>query len=150
MDVINLRDEADKIKELDKYFVIAKMNNYNFTLIKANNRKLEWHSHSETDEVFFVIEGKMKIEFREKTVELKSGEICIVPKGIEHRPIVETDVTGLLIEPDGTLTSENTGGAIKQFIEGENLKTRAETKRGYLPTDKQQGEVAIWQRRCGR
>jgi mannose-6-phosphate isomerase-like protein (cupin superfamily) len=56
----------------------------------------------------------MKIEFREKIVELKAGEICIVPKGTEHRPIVETDVTVLLIEPDGTLTAENTGGAIQE------------------------------------
>ena len=89
------------------------MNKYNFTLIKANNRKLDWHTHLETDEVFFIVEGRMKIEFRERMVELKAGEICIVPKGTEHRPIVETDVTGLLIEPDGTLTPENTGGAIQ-------------------------------------
>jgi mannose-6-phosphate isomerase-like protein (cupin superfamily) len=58
MDVINLKHEADKIKELDKYFVIGKMNNYNFTLIKANYRKLDWHTHLETDEVFYVLEGK--------------------------------------------------------------------------------------------
>jgi mannose-6-phosphate isomerase-like protein (cupin superfamily) len=58
MDVINLKHESDTIKELDKYFVIGKMNNYNFTLIKANNRKLDWHTHLETDEVFYVLEGK--------------------------------------------------------------------------------------------
>ena len=52
----------------------------------------------------------MKIEFRDKTVTLNEGQMCVVPKGTEHRPICTTEVTCLLIESDGTLTPENTGG----------------------------------------
>lgn len=111
MRAINLKAESAKIVNLNEYHVIAKMNNYNFTLIKANNRVLDWHSHNDTDEVFFIVEGEMMLEFRDKVLDLKAGEFCIVPKGIEHRPVVKKDVTTMLIEPDGTLNADNTGGA---------------------------------------
>jgi mannose-6-phosphate isomerase-like protein (cupin superfamily) len=55
----------------------------------------------------------MKLEFRDKIVHLNTGEMCVVPKGIEHRPVCETEVTAMLIEIDGTLTPENTGGTYK-------------------------------------
>ncbi len=111
MKPINPRKESANIKELNKYSVIAKMNNYNFTLIKTENRILDFHSHDNTDEVFFVIEGKMKLEFRDKIIELQEGELCVVPKNTEHRPVCENPVTCMLIEPDGTLTPNNTGGS---------------------------------------
>ena len=111
MNPINLKEEANKINELNKYTVISKMNNYNFTLIKTTKRILDFHSHKDTDEVFFVVEGRMKLEFRNKIVELREGEMCVVPKGVEHRPVCDTDVTCMLIEPDGTLTPDNTGGS---------------------------------------
>ena len=53
----------------------------------------------------------MKLEFKDKTVSLKAGEMCVVPRGVEHRPVCETDVTAMLIELDGTLSADNTGGA---------------------------------------
>ena len=115
MDVINLKAKASKIDNLHEYRLIAKMNNYNFTLVKAK-RTLDFHSHPDTDEVFFVVEGKMKLEFRTKIVDLNEGEMCVVPKGVEHRPVCETEVTCMLIEPDGTLTPDNTGGTYKGNI----------------------------------
>ena len=113
MKSVNLLAEAAKIQNLNEYHVIAKMNNYTFTLIKARDRKLDWHSHAGSDEVFFIVEGRMKIEFRDRLLELKAGEMCVVPKGVEHRPVVESDVTAMLIEPEGTLTPDNTGGAYR-------------------------------------
>ena len=108
MKVINIKDEASKI-DLYKYEVIGRMNNHTFTLIKSEGKgKLDFHSHPDSDEVFFIIEGEMKIEFEEKIISLKAGEMCIVPKGVLHRPIVETKVTNMLIELDGTLTPDNT------------------------------------------
>ncbi|MCK4790772.1 MAG: cupin domain-containing protein, partial [Desulfobacteraceae bacterium] len=65
------------------------------------------------DEVFFIVDGKMKIEFKDNTVELNTGEMCVVPKGVEHRPICTSEVICLLIESEGTLTPENTGGTYK-------------------------------------
>ena len=116
MDRINLKEKASKINKLHEYKLIAKMNNYNFVLIKAK-RTLDFHSHPDTDEVFFVVEGKMKLEFRTEIIDLHEGEMCVVPKGVEHRPVCKTQVTCMLIEPDGTLTPENTGGAYKGVIE---------------------------------
>ena len=111
MEAINLQKEADKIQNLLEYKTIATMNGHNFTLIKARNRTLDFHTHSESDEVFFIVEGSMKLEFKDKMVELKAGEMCVVPRGVEHRPVCETDVTAMLIELDGTLSADNTGGA---------------------------------------
>lgn len=97
---------------MHEYREIARMNDYMFNLVKAK-RTLEWHSHDTSDEVFMVVEGKMKLEFRTGMVELDEGEMFVVKKGTEHRPVCESEVTCLLIEPIGTLTSENTGGAYK-------------------------------------
>lgn len=110
MKVINLKGEGSKIPSLYQYEVIAKMNGHNFTIVRVKDRTLDFHMHPDSDEVFLIVDGKMKLEFSEKTVELNTGEMCVVPKGMEHRPICTTEVTCLLIEYDGTLTPENTGG----------------------------------------
>lgn len=113
MKAINFKNEAKKIKNLYEYHRIAEMNNYMFNLVKAKMRTLEWHRHEATDEVFIVLEGKMNIELREGMVELNEGEMFVVKRGIEHRPVCKEDVTGLLIEPIGTLNANNTGGSYK-------------------------------------
>lgn len=113
MEVIHLKEQGSKIPDLFQYDIIAKMNNHNFTLVRVKERTLDFHCHPDSDEVFFIVEGEMRLEFREKTVELKTGDMCVVPKGTEHRPICTTEVTCLLIEKEGTLTAENTGGRYK-------------------------------------
>ena len=109
----NLKAEASKIQNLFEYKTIAKMNGHNFTLIKAQNRTLDFHTHQDSDEVFYIVEGRMMLEFRDRIVDLNTGEMCVVPKGTEHRPVCETEVTAMLIEIDGTLTPDNTGGTYK-------------------------------------
>jgi len=113
MKVINLKDKGARIPNLYQYEIIAKMNNHNFTLVRVKDRTLDFHTHPESDEVFFIADGKMKLEFTNKIVELNTGDMCVVPKGVEHRPICTTEVTCLLIESEGTLTPENTGGTYK-------------------------------------
>lgn len=113
MEVINLKETGSEISNLFQYEIIAKMNSHNFTIVRVKDRTLDFHTHPDSDEVFLIIDGQMKLEFREKTVELKTGEMCVVPKGIEHRPICTTEVTCLLIEKEDTLTPENTGGTYK-------------------------------------
>jgi mannose-6-phosphate isomerase-like protein (cupin superfamily) len=113
MEAINLKVEASRIKKLFEYKTIAKMNGHVFTLIKAKDRTLDFHIHQDSDEVFFIVEGRMKLEFRDRIVQLNAGEMCVVPKGTEHRPVCETEVTTMLIEVDGTLTPDNTGGTYK-------------------------------------
>src|SRR5260221_5862921 len=107
--VVNLANKADEIKELHKYKLVAELNDLQFKLVKAK-REFVWHSHSETDEAFFVVEGCMKLAFRDRAFELVKGELIVVPKGVEHRPICETECTVLLIEPKGTVNTGTAGG----------------------------------------
>lgn len=91
--------------------VIAEMNDYQFKLARIKGDFI-WHSHDETDEVFIVIEGTMKIEFRDGSIELKEGEMYVVPKGTEHRPHAENECKIMLVEPRGVV---NTGRSISEL-----------------------------------
>ncbi len=66
-----------------------------------------WHSHEDTDELFLVIEGNMKIQFKDRTIELNEGEMYVVPKGVEHRPYAENECKIMLIEPKGIINTGN-------------------------------------------
>ena len=105
METINLKDKLDKFSEHWSPKVIAEMNDYQFKLVKIQG-EFVWHNHADTDEVFIVIEGSMKIQFENETIELKEGEMLVVPKGIEHKPIAELECKVMLVEPRGVL---NTG-----------------------------------------
>ncbi len=109
--VVNLEDKASQIKELHKYKLIAELNDYQFKLVKAK-REFVWHSHEETDEMFFVVEGKMQLALRDRIFDLKKGELIVVPKGIEHKPICDTECTVMLVEPKGTLNTGSVGGPL--------------------------------------
>lgn len=85
--------------------VIAQMNDYQFKLARLEGNFL-WHSHADTDETFIVLEGRLRIDFRDGFVELNAGELYVVPKGVEHKPYAEKEVKLMLIEPTGVI---NTG-----------------------------------------
>jgi mannose-6-phosphate isomerase-like protein (cupin superfamily) len=109
---INFREKLGKFSERWSPKIIAKMNDYHFKLVRSQG-EFPWHSHPDTDEVFVIIEGRMRIELRDGAVELKEGEMFVVPRGIEHRPVAEQECQLLLIEPAGTV---NTGDANNQAI----------------------------------
>lgn len=109
--VVNLEEKASLVKELHKYKLIAELNDIQFKLVKAK-REFVWHSHEETDEMFFVVEGEMKLAFRDKVFDLKKGEFIVVPKGVEHKPICATECTVMLVEPKGTVNTGTAGGAL--------------------------------------
>lgn len=111
MRVVNLEEKAGLISELHTYKLIAEVNTMQFKLVKTK-RTFVWHSHDETDEMFFVVEGQMKLETRERMFELGKGELIVVPKGVEHRPVCETECTIMLVEPKGTVNTGNAGGAM--------------------------------------
>ncbi len=106
----NLKEVANAIESLYQYETIAHMNDHMFTLVRTENRTLDFHTHHESDEVFYIVSGSMKLEFRDRIIDLGTGDLMVVPKGVEHRPICTTEVLILLIEKNGTLTNENTGG----------------------------------------
>ena len=90
--------------------VVAEMNDYQFKLAKIQGEFI-WHSHADTDETFLIIEGVLRLEFREGVVELKAGEMFVVPKGVEHRPVAAGECKIMLIEPRGTVNTGDMGGA---------------------------------------
>ena len=89
--------------------VIAELNDYQFKIVKLQGDFI-WHSHAETDEAFIVIDGDLRIDFRDGAVHIGSGEMFVVPRGIEHKPYAEKEVKLLLIEPRGVPNTGDAGG----------------------------------------
>ncbi len=107
--MINFKEKADLIKELHAYKRVARMNDVEFKMVKAR-REFVWHSHQDTDEVFMAIEGQLDIELRDKTLTLSPGDMVVIPKNVEHRPVCRQVCAVLLIEPQGTVNTGNAGG----------------------------------------
>jgi mannose-6-phosphate isomerase-like protein (cupin superfamily) len=87
--------------------VVARLNDYEIKLVKLKG-EFVWHTHADTDELFLVVEGSLTIQLREGDVTLGPGQLYVVPRGVEHCPIAEGDVSAMLIEPAGVV---NTGDA---------------------------------------
>jgi mannose-6-phosphate isomerase-like protein (cupin superfamily) len=109
--VVSLSEKIGKLTEQNVYRTIAQMNNYKFKLTRMN-REFIWHKHEDTDETFFVIDGELVIELRDKTLRLKANEMVVIPKGIEHKPKSIGECQIMLIEPEGTLNTGNAGGQL--------------------------------------
>src|SRR5919106_6986241 len=105
---INFSEKLAKFFEHWSPKIIAQMNEYHFKIVKLQG-EFVWHDHPETDEVFVVLKGQLEIQFRDGSVVLNEGEMFVVPKGIEHRPVAENGCHILLVEPAGTV---NTGDVV--------------------------------------
>ena len=103
---INLYSKFDKFDEYWSPKVISEMNNYQFKLVKIKGEFIK-HNHSDTDEVFIVIKGSMKIEFDTEIIEINEGEMIVVPKGVDHKPTSEDECHVMLVEPKGILNTGN-------------------------------------------
>jgi mannose-6-phosphate isomerase-like protein (cupin superfamily) len=110
-EAINFAEKLGKFSERWSPRVVARMNDYHFKLVKIEG-EFVWHSHAETDEAFVVVEGEMRIEFRDGFVELRAGEMFVVPRGVEHRPTAARECRILLVEPAGTVNTGDAGGAL--------------------------------------
>ena len=102
---LNFDNKLSKFIDHWKPRVIAEMNDYQFKLVKFQG-KFVWHCHEDTDETFIVIDGEMAIEFEDGSVELKAGEMIVVPKGVQHKPVAKRECAAMVIEPRGVV---NTG-----------------------------------------
>lgn len=116
MEPVNLKSFGNAIPKLYKYETFARVNDHIFTMVRVKDRTLAFHSHPDSDEVFMIVSGSMHLEYRDRIVALKEGDMCVVPQGVEHRPVCTGEVICLLIEKEGTLTAENTGGAFKEEL----------------------------------
>ena len=104
---IDLLRKLGHIQEHWRPHVVAEMNNYQFKVVKIAG-DFVWHTHQDTDEAFIVLEGVLRIDFRDRSMELQPGQMAVVPKGVEHKTFAAEEAKLLLIEPAGV---QNTGDA---------------------------------------
>lgn len=107
---INFQEKLSKFSEQWSPKNIAQMNDYHFKIAKIEG-EFVWHDHPETDEVFIVLKGQLEIQFRDGNIVLNEGEMFVVPKGLEHKPVAKRECHILLVEPAGTL---NTGDVVNE------------------------------------
>ena len=105
MQPVKLADKLSAFSEFYQPRTVALYNGNDIMVVKLKG-EFVWHKHDETDDFFLVLAGRLRIDLRDKSVTLGPGELFIVPRGVEHRPVAEEEVHLLLIEPSGT---PNTG-----------------------------------------
>lgn len=106
---INFAQKLGLLTEQWQPRVVAELNDYQFKVVRLEG-DFVWHSHAETDEAFLVMEGELRIDFRDGAVRIAPGEMFVVPKGVEHKPFAEREVKMLLIEPRGVPNTGDQGG----------------------------------------
>ena len=111
MNIINIAEKLDSFSEHWNPKIIAELNGQQIKLAKLKG-EFVWHSHENEDEMFLVIKGKLIISFRDGDKVLNEGEFLVVPKGVEHKPFAEEEVSIMLFEPATVL---NTGNIDNEF-----------------------------------
>jgi len=109
IDVVNLTEKFSMISELWDPKIIAQLNDYHLKIAKIQGEFI-WHSHPETDEVFLVVDGSLMIQLRDGELHLEAGELCVIPRSVEHKPAASDECQILMIEPAGTLNTGDAGG----------------------------------------
>ena len=110
MNKINLNEKFELINQHWSPHIIGELNGQHVKLAKFRGEFI-WHKHENEDELFMVVKGSFRMELRDRMVDLNEGEIFIVPKGMEHKPVAEEEVWVMLFEPDGT---RNTGNLVNE------------------------------------
>lgn len=118
MEKINLSEKLALFQDYWSPKILGELNGQHVKIAKFKGEFI-WHKHDHEDELFYIIDGVLKIEFRDKTVELHPGEFVIVPRGIEHKPVAKSEVSVLLFEPATTL---NTGNVTNELTKTELSK----------------------------
>lgn len=116
LEKVNLNEKFGLFSQHWSPKIVARMNDYEFKLVKIQG-DFVWHQHEDTDEVFIVLEGQMRIDFRDGPVHLKAGELLVVPKTVEHKPYAEQECKIMLVEPTGVVNTGNAGGELTAEVE---------------------------------
>ena len=109
MQKINLTEKLATFSEHWKPKIIGELNGQQVKLVKFAGEFI-WHHHEQEDELFLVVNGRFRMELRDRTIELGPGEMLIVPRGVEHRPVSDGEASVLLFEPASTLNTGNVRG----------------------------------------
>ncbi len=118
MEKVNISEKMASISDYWNPRIAASLNGQHVKLVKFKG-EFTWHSHENEDEMFLVIDGSFRMEFRDKAVELQKNEFLVVPRGVEHRPVAEQEVSVMLFEPATTL---NTGN-VRNDLTRDNLES---------------------------
>ena len=113
MDPVNLSDKLAQFADTYAPRIIAGYNGNDVMVVKLLGPFI-WHTHPETDDFFFVLQGRLTIEMRDRTVTLNPGELFVVPAGVEHRPVADIETHLLLIEPRGTPNTGDPATAVRK------------------------------------
>ena len=109
MKIINIKEKYELFNDYWKPRVIAELNDQQVIIAKVKG-EFVWHDHKDEDELFNVIKGKLRIEFRDKVVEVNEGEMIVVPKGVLHKPFADEECKVMLVEPRGLLNTGDVKG----------------------------------------
>ena len=111
MGVVDINQKLALFSEHWSPKVVARLNDYEIKLAKLKG-EFGWHTHEDTDELFLVIEGSLTIRLRDADVSLGPGQLYVVPRGVEHCPVTDGDVSAMLIEPAGVVNTGDAGGEL--------------------------------------
>lgn len=117
MDKVNLNEKLNLFDDHWQPHIVGELNGQQVKLVKFQG-PFTWHHHEHEDEMFLVVKGRFRMEFRDRDVWIEEGEFIIVPRGVEHRPVADEEAQVMLFEPASTL---NTGETRNEFTQ-ENLK----------------------------
>ncbi|MBC7867588.1 MAG: cupin domain-containing protein [Gloeobacteraceae cyanobacterium ES-bin-316] len=111
MEKVNLDQKLSLFKDHWNPRIVGELNGQQVKLVKFQG-SFVWHQHEQEDELFYVVKGEFNMEFRDKTVTLRENEFLIVPRGVEHRPVAENEVSVMLFEPASTLNTGNSNNEL--------------------------------------
>ena len=115
MDKVNLEEKLSLFSDYWNPRIVGELNGQQVKLVKLQG-EFVWHKHDNEDELFYVVKGVLKMEFRDRTVVINEGEFLIVPRGVEHKPVADNEVAVMLFEPASTLNTGNTRGEMTREI----------------------------------
>ena len=116
MEKVNLEEKLARFTELWSPKAVGAVNDFHVKLVKLRG-EFVWHSHDVEDELFLVLEGRLRMQFREREVVVGKGEFITVPHGTEHRPVADDEVHVLLLEPKTTVNTGTAGGERTREVE---------------------------------
>ena len=116
MQKVNLAEKLGLISEFWSPKAVGAVNDFHVKLVKLRG-EFVWHAHEAEDELFLVLKGRLRMQFRSHEVVVEPGELIIVPHGTEHRPVADDEVHVLLLEPGSTTNTGTAGGERTRSVE---------------------------------
>ncbi len=115
MNKVNIPEKLSLIHDFWNPRIAGELNGQMVKLVKFKG-EFVWHKHNDEDEMFYVVEGEFNMELRDKTIIIRENEFIIIPRGVEHRPVAENEVSVMLFEPASTLNTGDTRGEMTREV----------------------------------